>query len=122
MKETFNTIRREMSFIGLIFVATLVIFKIAFYKENFIVSLRIILSIFWLFVLPGYFIMFFWHGKLEFVERLLIGIAVAAGIVGIASYYFGLFGLNIKYHTLLLPILLILSGVMINWKQLVFSH
>ena len=63
--------------------------------ENFIVLLRNVLSLFWLFVLPGYFIMFYWKEKLGFIERVVVGIGIAAGIMGGSSYYLGLAGVNL---------------------------
>ena len=86
-------------------------FKIAFYKENFIVLLRIVLSIFWLFVLPGYFIMLYWKEKIGFIERIVVGISIAAAIIGIFSYYISLAGLNLKFHAIVLPLVLILVGI-----------
>lgn len=110
-REVFDKIKKELLRIGLIFIIALIIFEIAFYKENLVALLRTVLSIFWLFILPGYFIMLYWYDKLEFIERFLIGIALAAGLIDILSYYIGLIGLNIKYHTILLPLILILLGI-----------
>ena len=115
-KEVFEVAKKEFQFIGILFLLSMAIFKIAFFRESFIVLFRSVLSLFWLFVLPGYFIMFYWREKLEFVERIVIGIAVAAGIIGIFSYYVGLIGLNIKYHIFLLPLVIILVGSLINVK------
>ncbi|MBI3035448.1 hypothetical protein HYY71_03925 [Candidatus Woesearchaeota archaeon] len=89
----------------------MIIFKIVFFKERLIVVFRIVLSLFWLFALPGYFIMLYWKEKLEFIERFIIGTALSAGIIGVFSYYLGLLGLNIKYHAFLLPLILILTGL-----------
>ena len=109
-KEIFEFIKMEMRHIGLMFLIGLVIFKIVFFNDNLIVVSRTILSLFWLFILPGYFIMLYWREKLEFTERFIIGTALSAGIIGIFSYYFGLFGLNVKYHAALLPFIIILTG------------
>ena len=116
-KEVFDQIKREFTYIGIIFLMALIFFKIAFFKESIIVLLRIILSLFWLFALPGYFIMFYWKEKLEFLERFIIGIGLSAAIIGIFSYYLGLIGLNIKYHTILLPIIMIFIGIIINLRK-----
>ena len=116
-KEVFEVITKESIYIGFVLILALIAFKIAFYKENLIVLLRSVLALFWVFVLPGYFIMLYWSEKLEFIERLLIGIAVAAGLIGISSYYLGLLGLNIKYHTIVLPLALVLIGAVINLKE-----
>ena len=116
-KEVFELMKKEMKYIGILFLLFLIIFKIAFYKENFIVLTRNVLSLFWLFVLPGYFIMLYWNEKLEFLERFIIGIISSAAAIGISSYYTGLIGLNIKYHAVLLPLILSSISIVINLKR-----
>jgi len=117
-KEAFNFIKKEMKHIGILLLLALVIFKIAFFKENLIVLARTVLSLFWLFVLPGYFIMLYWKEKLGFLERFVIGIFISASVIGILSYYLGLVGLNIKYHAVILPLTLILFGIGLNFKKI----
>jgi len=116
-KEVFDDIIKESRYMGILLLLALVIFKIAFYKENFVGLLRIVLSIFWLFVLPGYFIMLYWKEKLGFIERIVVGILIAAAIMGISSYYISLAGLNLKFHAILLPLLMIFTGVVINLRK-----
>ena len=108
---------KELKYVGLIFVLVLIIFKIAFYKENLVVLFRTVLSLFWLFVIPGYFIMLYWNEKLGFVEWFIIGIVLSAAIIGVFSYYLGLIGLNLKYHAIVLPLILILLGILINFSK-----
>jgi len=114
-KEVFDF--KELKYVGFLFIIAIIIFKIAFFKESFIILIRNVLSLFWLFVLPGYFLMLYWKEKLEFTERFVIGIVLSAAIIGIFSYYLGLIGLNIKYHTIVLPLILILIGVIINFRK-----
>ncbi len=116
-KETFNLIKKELWYIGILFLIIFIIFKIIYFKDSFIVSLRFVVSLFWLFVLPGYYIMFYWKEKLDFTERLIIGIALSAAVIGVSSYYIGLIGLSIKHHGILLPFVLIIAGIMINLKK-----
>ena len=116
-KEVFNKVKKELLYLLIIFIIFLILFKIIFFKENIIVIFRMIISIFWMFVLPGYFILFYWHEKLGFTERFVIGIALSAAIIGIFSYYLGIVGLNIKYHTIILPLILILIGIFMNLKR-----
>lgn len=116
-KEVFEKVKEELFYLLIIFVIAAIILKIAFYKENLLNLIRTSISIFWLFILPSYFMMLYWQDKLEFMERFVIGIFLAAGIIGILSYYIGLIGLNIKYHTVLLPLFLILFGAIINLKN-----
>ena len=109
-KEAFEFIKKELWNIGLALLIGLIIFKIVFFNENLLVVLRLVLSLFWLFVIPGYFLMLYWRENLEFIERLVIGVALSAGIIGVSSYYIGLFGLNVKYHAYILPLIIILIG------------
>ena len=81
---------KELKYVGLLFIIVIITFKIAFFKESFIILIRNVLSLFWLFVLPGYFLMLYWKEKLEFIERFIIGIVLSAAIIGIFSYYLGL--------------------------------
>lgn len=113
-KETFNAVKDESKYMGLLFLLALIIFKIIYFKESLIVLLRYVISLFWLFAAPGYFIMLYWRESLDFAERIIIGIALSAAIIGISSYYIGLMGLNIKYHAILLPLAVIIIGFVIN--------
>ena len=116
-KEVFEQVKEELKYIGILFLLVLIIFKIAFFKEEIIVLLRNVLSLFWLFALPGYSIMLYWKEKLGFLERFVIGIVLSTAIIGISSYYLGLIGLNIKYHTIVFPLVLILIGTAINLRN-----
>lgn len=116
-KETFDIIKKELLYILIIFFIVMAIFKIAFFKESFAVILRMVSSLFWIFVLPGYFMMLYWRGSLELIERLVIGIVIAAALAGILSYYLGLIGLNIRYHAALLPPIFILAGILISSRE-----
>jgi uncharacterized membrane protein len=116
-KEVFEIVKKELQYIGILFLVALVMFKIVFFKENIIVLFRMVLSLFWLFVLPGYFLMLYWKEKLGFLERFIIGIALSIAIVGTFSYYLGLLGLHIKFQATVLPLVLILIGAVINLRK-----
>ena len=116
-KETFEQIRKELMYSGVLFIVIFTIFKLIYYKDSFSASLVFVASLFWMFVLSGYFIMFYWKEKLDFMERLIIGIALSAAVIGISSYYIGLTGLNIRYHGTILPLAMILIGLGINFRK-----
>ena len=120
-KALFDFVKKESVYIGAVFLALLLILKIVFFKENFVVLARYTISLFWLFILPGYFAMLYWREKIEFMERIVIGFAVSAAVIGVFSYYIGLIGLNIKYHTFLLPLILIIAGIFFASKSKVTS-
>ena len=116
-KQTFNKIKEELVYSLILLVISIVAIKIMFFKENFAVVLRLVLSFFGIFIIPGLALMFYWEDKLSFSERLVVGVGLSAAIIGISSYYLGLIGLNIKHHTYILPLLLILMGVFIVIKK-----
>ena len=116
-KETFNMIKKELMHVGILFIVFFIIFKLIYYKDSFLTSLRVVASLFWMFVLPGYFVMLYWKEQLGFTERFAIGIAISAALVGIFSYYLGLMGLNIKYHYILLPVALVMIGIFFNFSK-----
>ena len=109
-KEVFDLLKKESLYLLYLFLVIIVAFKIAFFGDSFAVLMRSILSTSWLFVIPGYFSMLYWHEKLDFTQRVLIGTGLAAGLIGTVSYYLGIMGLNIKYHTIILPLLIIIMG------------
>lgn len=107
----------ELKYIGILFVIGVIGFKICFYKESFVVVIRTVFSLFWLFVLPGFSLMYYWHDKLSFLERLIIGVALGAALIGSISYYLGLLGLHIKYHGIILPVLFLIVAFIIIVKK-----
>lgn len=115
-KEVFDIVKKEAVYLGIVFLLALIIFKIAFYKESSTIVFRTVLSLLWLFALPGYCIMLYWGDRLEFIERLVIGIFVSAATTGVFSYYIGLMGFNVKYHAVLLPVLIIIAGLLLAMK------
>lgn len=110
--------KREMLYLLGLFIATLTIFQIVFYKESFLVVLKVITSFYWLFILPGFSIMYYWHETLNFLERLVLGSALSAAVIGIVSYYLGMIGFHLKYHGYVLPPILLLVGGYIVWRKL----
>ena len=116
-KELMDKLKKESLSILILFVAIVIMFKILFYKEGFLAVLRTVFALFWVFVLPGFCLMYYWHEQLEFMARLIIGIAVSSAIIGIASYYLGLLGLNIMYHGIILPAICLIAGFFIISKE-----
>ena len=116
-KELMDKLKKESLSILILFIAIVIMFKILFYKEGFLAVLRTVFALFWVFVLPGFCLMYYWHEQLEFMARLIIGIAVSSAIIGIASYYLGLLGLNIMYHGIILPAACLVAGFLIVSKE-----
>ena len=116
-KEAFDLLKKELQYLGILLLVSLILFKLVFFNEDLFVTVKMILSLFWIFVLPGYSVMFYWHEKLDFVERLVIGAALSAAVIGTISYYLGLAGLHIKYHGILLPVVIIAISLIMIIKK-----
>ena len=116
-KEEVTKIKREGISLLFLLLLIIVIFKLVFFNELFSKIISMSLSLFWLFILPGFSIMYYWRASLDFLERLVIGTALGLGIVGSLSYYLGLIGLNIQYHVVLVPSLLILLGLFLSLRE-----
>jgi uncharacterized membrane protein len=109
-KEILIKLKKESLWLLVLLAVSLILFKIVFYKESILVILKTTLSLYWLFVLPGFALMYYWEKKLGFAERFVIGIFIQAAIVGIMSYYLGLLGLHVKYSGIVIPVLSLAVG------------
>lgn len=117
-RELKDILKKEGRYLFYLFVALCLIFKIVFYQENILVLLRTVLGIFWLFVIPGLAIMYYWADKFDFLERLIFGTVLGIAIVGLSSYYLTLFKLNLHWQYLIIPIVMLtVSGIMV-WRKL----
>ena len=92
--------------------------KAVFYRQDFVSTTQTTIALFWMFVLPGYALTHYWRQRMDFGERVVIGIAMAAGITAVASYYLGLTGFPMKLHGIVLPIAMLLfsAAIFLNGK------
>ena len=97
-----------------IYFSSLIIFVIVFYKEPIISTIRITLAIAVMTYVPGYLLT-----KRIFEQnsqRLLFGSAISIIIIGISAYYLGLIGIQLQISAFMLPLTLILTGIIINYR------
>ena len=116
MKEKYDLVKRESAIILVLFVILLILAKILFYKESFLVVLRTVFALFWLFILPGYAVLLYWSKELELVERFIIAFLVGAGLIGAFGYYIGIMGINMKY-AVYFPIIPIVLGYLFYFRR-----
>ena len=110
-KELFEKLKKESLHLCILFAALIVIFKIIYYNESLLSILRVVFTIFYMFILPGFLIMYHWD--FDFLKRLFLGIALSAASVGILSYYIGIIGFR---HHWIVPLLIILFSVIFNYS------
>ena len=112
--ELILLLKKEGKIMLMVLAALLIVFKIVFYNESLLVVGRTVLGFFWLFILPGYALMLFWRGRLDFLERLFLGTTTAIALISLASYYLTLNGLiNIHWQWIVLPLVVeaVVGGV-----------
>lgn len=112
-KKEFDMKKDNICLLALL-IAILLIFKIVFYKDTIINSVKISFAIMWIMIIPGYTFMLYWREHLNFIERAVIGSCASAGMYGILSYYLGIIGVHVKYHIFILPVLFIVIGVFMS--------
>jgi len=112
-KNILKILKKDLLILLSLFLISLVSLKIVFFKESIFILLKTIFGFFWIFILPGFFLMYFWHDKLDFLERLIFGTAFGSSVIGIASYYLGLGGIHSKIHSFILPPILIIMGIVL---------
>ncbi len=78
---------------------------------------KLVGGVFWLFTLPGWCIMLPWRNEIELKERIVAGMLASAGLFAIASYYFGIFGVHVRVHTVLFPILVIVVSAILFYSK-----
>lgn len=84
------------------------ILEVVFYKESVFSNIRIVLSLYWLFAIPGILLSYVILDKIDFIERFVVGILLGAILAGIPAYYLGLLGIPIQKSIFILPSIYIL--------------
>jgi hypothetical protein len=98
-------------------ISLIVIMKIIFREESLGVIARVVLSLFWLYVIPGMAFLEHWRSKLDFLTRLIVGTAAGLAIVSVASYYCGLLGLHTALHLYIIPPAVIAVSFMVLHRR-----
>ncbi len=97
------------------FVIVVLILRIIFLNEAFIVLLKAAASVYWVFVLPGIGLTYLLR-DLTFIERFAASVAIGAALVGVSSYYLGLLGVHIKYSAIVVPAIFIAVSAIMMFK------
>jgi hypothetical protein len=108
-----DNLKKEAVYLLIILAAMIVLLKAGFYKEGMLDLIRISMVLFLQFVAPGYLLTLRFSNKLDFLERTVPGTLFSMLATGLVSYYFGIMGLNVRFHTILIPVLLGLLGILL---------
>ncbi|MEM4240126.1 MAG: hypothetical protein QXM31_02205 [Candidatus Woesearchaeota archaeon] len=109
-----NELKQELKWLAIGYIILSIAVYVAFRNSSISEILRTTAGIYWMFVLPGYALSL--CSKQGFVERLIIGVSVQAGVFGLGSYYAGLLGWHVATHAIALPIISIIAGIIL-WRR-----
>ena len=105
----------EIAYLAAIFAAIIIIFKVAFYKEDILNIIKITSSFYWLYTLPGYAIMLNFTSVFDFKIRFILGNVVGIGTTAFISYLLGITGVNIIYHWMIVPEIVIIFSLLVKF-------
>ena len=113
MDLTIKLIFDKVKQFALLFIMIVLLLKIVFYEESIFSLFKVSASILWLLVIPGYCITSIWK-EMALLERIIISVPASIAVIGITSYYLGLFGLNLKIQAFLLPAVILSATLIIH--------
>ncbi|HLD43202.1 MAG TPA: hypothetical protein VJB08_04415 [Candidatus Nanoarchaeia archaeon] len=116
-KDVVSMIKKECLYLIYIVLGLIILLKIIFYNESFLVTTRIAALLWWMFILPGWSLMLYWQSKLDFLERVVIGAGIGIAVFGVVGYNLSIIGLDLKYHSVIIPLVMLLVGGWIIWRS-----
>ena len=61
--------------------------------------------------------MLYWQSKLDFLERVVIGAGIGIAVFGVVGYNLSIIGLDLKYHAVIIPLVMLVTGGWVVWKS-----
>ena len=99
MTKENNNLGELMDDVKILAITVIVIFillKILFFKESITNIIKMEASFYYLFILPGFSLLYYLKKELSFLVRFIIGFAVSLAVTSTSSYYIGLLGINLN--------------------------
>ena len=109
-KLTMTVLKDESIQLAVFWVLLTATLQAVFFKESLDVVAKTSSALFWMFVLPGFTVMYYWFRNFSFVERVVLGIMISAAVVGIFGYYLGLVGIHTRVNGMIIPLMGIAVG------------
>jgi len=98
----------SLRWLGRSFLCAFILAQLLFWRENPIVVGRLVMNFYWLWIIPGWFIVHRWTS--DPLERFIASVPISLVLIGLGGYYLGLLGLKIGYSALVIPAAAILFG------------
>lgn len=110
-------VKDELMNLSALFLAVLIILKIIFYKQDLVTIIKTTFSLFWLFVLPGFALMYYWKENLDFITRLIAGTVLGISVVIVVGYNLGILGISLTIQAVIIPVLCIAIALFLFSKK-----
>lgn len=117
MENKKTALVKDIKLLVVIFAIIIVMLKILFFKESLFNIIKMTSSFYYLFILPGFSLLYYWKKELSFLERFVMGFATSLALVGVLGYYFGLVGIKLNIFAWMLPPIITFAGVYLYLYQ-----
>ena len=102
----------ELKKFGWFVVVFYLFFQIWYFKDSPINVLKIVFAQLYLFILPGFMLMLYYRNKIEFMHRLIMGIALGYSASIILTIFIAVvIKINIVYYYWISPLIIIILGL-----------
>ncbi len=104
--------KHDFLLLGKVYVISVIVFAVVFYKEPFFSIVRLTAALAFMSYVPGFFLVKRVFDSDAF--RLLFGSSISLAVIGISAYYLGLFGVQLSLSSYVLPALLLVAGLVVS--------
>lgn len=109
-------LKNEVITLLIVLIAGAILLKVIFFSESIEVIGKLSISLFWLYLLPGFMLMYIFP-HFSFLERLIIGMVAGMAYFGVIGYNLGLLGIPLNVQIWILPIIAIGIGGYFLYKN-----
>ena len=99
----------EGKVLSALFLVVFIVLKIVFHSTSLFTVLKLTLGLFWLFILPGYFLLYALP-SLSLIERTIMSFILGTAFYGAIGYNLGLIGVPFSVQVYVVPLLGIAIG------------
>ena len=110
-------LKQEGKTLGIVLASLIVVYQLLYFKENIFTVILNVLVAAWITVIPGYCALWYWRRDIDLLERMIFGAIIGIALIGVLSYFSGLFGLHVKYHGYVFPPLIIAVGLWLGFRN-----
>ncbi len=116
--ESKQDLLTEMTYLGFLVVGFYLFWQIVYFKDSPLTVIRLVLTYFYFFVLPGYALLYGFRERIRFIYRLVLGTGLGIALYGIVVYYINLLlGLKIHGYFMYVPTVILLFAGIVHVKR-----